>query len=110
MLVRSVGRIPLTLEEEFESLDAFMKLEKTRRLDLTPDLDEVELEKTLRAQWSGFDFATQRSYLSSKLAIFGLEAKDNVSWYGLRSDPLFLLFVMYVLIPASSPISPHYLN
>ena len=89
MLLKSVERIPLTLDEEIESLNTFLKLEKTRRLELNPGLDEMGLEKTLRAQWTGFDFATQRSYLSNKLAVFGLETRNGVSLQMLKSEALF---------------------
>ncbi|KAL5112058.1 Histone-lysine N-methyltransferase H3 lysine-36 specific [Taenia crassiceps] len=78
MLLKNVERIPLTIEEEAESLRAFLKTEKARRLTLNPDIDDSELDRILRVQWSGFDFATQRSYLSNKLAIFGLESTIDV--------------------------------
>ncbi|EUB64586.1 Histone-lysine N-methyltransferase, H3 lysine-36 and H4 lysine-20 specific [Echinococcus granulosus] len=78
MLLKNVERIPLTIEEEAESLDTFLKTEKARRLELNPNISEAELDRVLRIQWSGFDFATQRSYLSKKLAIFGLESTADV--------------------------------
>ncbi|KAL5962715.1 Histone-lysine N-methyltransferase NSD3 [Taenia solium] len=77
-LLKDVERIPLTIEEEAESLDTFLKVEKARRLAINPDIDEAELDRVLRVQWSGFDFATQRSYLSNKLAIFGLGLTADV--------------------------------
>ncbi|VDM34105.1 unnamed protein product [Hydatigera taeniaeformis] len=78
MLLKNVERIPLTIEEEAESLNTFVKTEKARCLEINPGIDETELDRVLRIQWSGFDFATQRSYLSRKLAIFGLESAADV--------------------------------
>lgn len=96
MLLKNVERIPLTIEEEAESLDTFLKTEKARRLSINPDIDEAELDKVLRVQWSGFNFATQRSYLSNKLAIFGLESAADVR--SQLSEVYTLYFILMALL------------
>uniref|UniRef100_A0A5K3EIB1 Histone-lysine N-methyltransferase n=1 Tax=Mesocestoides corti TaxID=53468 RepID=A0A5K3EIB1_MESCO len=67
--------VPLTLDEETESIETFVQVEKTRRMLLNANLNELELDNALRIQWPAFDIATKRSYLSNKLEMLNLESE-----------------------------------
>uniref|UniRef100_A0A0X3P3I7 Histone-lysine N-methyltransferase, H3 lysine-36 and H4 lysine-20 specific n=1 Tax=Schistocephalus solidus TaxID=70667 RepID=A0A0X3P3I7_SCHSO len=69
-----MDNVPLTLQEETESMETFLQVEKTKRLKNNVELDEHELDKELRLQWPGFDIQTKRSYLSNKLALLHIES------------------------------------
>ncbi len=77
-LLQMMDRVPLTLEEEEESMSAFVQSEKTRRLDINPELDEEDLDNELRIQWPALDIATKRHFLSNKLKVLNLEATYKV--------------------------------
>ncbi|KAL7063372.1 hypothetical protein AAHC03_0180 [Spirometra sp. Aus1] len=69
-----MDNVPLTLQEETESIETFLQVEKTKRLKSNAELDEKELDKELRLQWPAFDIQTKRSYLSNKLALLHIES------------------------------------
>lgn len=71
--------VPLTIEEEEESIETFLQVEKTRRLNLNPEINPDDLDKELRIQWPALDIATKRHYLSNKLEILNLESTYKAS-------------------------------
>ncbi|CAH8515867.1 unnamed protein product [Schistosoma turkestanicum] len=69
-LLELMSNVPLTIEEEAESLATFLKDEMEVRLQKNPDLDKKMLEDELRTQWPALDIAEKRRYLRDQLGIF----------------------------------------
>ncbi|KAA0189777.1 putative set domain protein, partial [Fasciolopsis buskii] len=69
-ILQLLSSVPLTLEEEAESIAAYLREEIEVRSEKNPDIDQKLLENELRAQWPSFDIPTKRSYLQDKLGIF----------------------------------------
>lgn len=69
-MLKLMSSVPLTIEEEAESLATFLREEMETRLHKHPELDSVALEEELRTQWPALDIPTKRNYLQNKLGIF----------------------------------------
>ncbi|CAH8580669.1 unnamed protein product [Heterobilharzia americana] len=69
-LIELMSNVPLTIEEEAESLATFLKDEIDVRMTMNPELDRKCLEDELRTQWPSLDIATKRKYLHDQLSIF----------------------------------------
>lgn len=69
-LLELMSNVPLTIEEEAESLSAFLREESESRISNNPDLERRVLEEELRTQWAALDIATKRKYISDQLGIF----------------------------------------
>ncbi|VDP94056.1 unnamed protein product [Echinostoma caproni] len=69
-ILQLLSNVPLTMEEEAESLAAYLREELELRSERNPEIDRKLLEEELRAQWPCFDIPTKRSYLQNKLSIF----------------------------------------
>ncbi|KAK4470584.1 hypothetical protein MN116_006125 [Schistosoma mekongi] len=69
-LLELMSNVPLTIEEEAESLATFLKEEMEIRMQKNPDLDKKTLEDELRTQWPALDIAGKRKYLRDQLGIF----------------------------------------
>nr|CAH8857463.1 unnamed protein product [Trichobilharzia regenti] len=65
-----MSTIPLTVEEEAESLANFLKDEMGVRIEISPELDRKCLEEELRTLWPTLDIPTKRRYLQDQLSIF----------------------------------------
>lgn len=65
-----MSNVPLTIEEEAESLSTFLKDELEIRMQKNPELDKKMLEDELRSQWPALDIAEKRKYLRDQLGIF----------------------------------------
>ncbi|TPP63923.1 Histone-lysine N-methyltransferase [Fasciola gigantica] len=76
-IMQLLSSVPLTLDEEAESLAAFLREEMEIRSEKNPDVDQKLLEDELRAQWPSFDIPTKRSYLQEKLGIFSSFPQDK---------------------------------
>ncbi|VEL23956.1 unnamed protein product [Protopolystoma xenopodis] len=86
-VVNIMSGIPLTIEEEAESLSTFLREELERRLSADPDLSKSVLENELRTQWTAFDIATKRQYISDKLGIFQASRKSvNLAMKKIRAN------------------------
>lgn len=69
-LLELMSNVPLTIEEEAESLSTFLKDELEIRMQKNPELDKKMLEDELRSQWPALDIAEKRKYLRDQLGIF----------------------------------------
>ncbi|KAA3678233.1 histone-lysine N-methyltransferase NSD1 [Paragonimus westermani] len=77
-MLKLMSNVPLTVEEEAESLTTFLRDELQMRVEKNPDIDRKMLEDELRTQWPAFDIPTKRSYLQNKLGIFQNPQKKNL--------------------------------
>ncbi|KAF5403862.1 PWWP domain protein [Paragonimus heterotremus] len=76
-MLKLMSNVPLTVEEEAESLTAFLRDELQSRIEKNPNIDRKMLEDELRTQWPAFDIPTKRSYLQNKLGIFQSPQSDR---------------------------------
>ncbi|KAF7256463.1 hypothetical protein EG68_06396 [Paragonimus skrjabini miyazakii] len=76
-MLKLMSNVPLTVEEEAESLTTFLRDELQMRIEKNPDIDRKMLEDELRTQWPAFDIPTKRSYLQNKLGIFQNPQSDK---------------------------------
>nr|CDS34145.1 histone lysine N methyltransferase H3 lysine 36 [Hymenolepis microstoma] len=62
--LNDVEGLPLTLEEEHESLNFFLSEEMSLRLKSQPDIDKIQLDSELRDQWNNLNISSKRSFLN----------------------------------------------
>ncbi|CAL8074345.1 unnamed protein product [Calicophoron daubneyi] len=75
-MLKLMSNVPLTLEEEAESLSTYLREEIESRTEKNPEVDRKVLEEELRTQWPSFDITTKRTYLHDKLGIFQSSANQ----------------------------------
>lgn len=57
------------MEEENESLKAFLAEETSLRLESQPDIDKTQLNYELRDQWNNLNVASKRSFLNKPASV-----------------------------------------
>ncbi|VUZ55197.1 unnamed protein product [Hymenolepis diminuta] len=67
--LNDVEGLPLTMEEENESLKAFLAEETSLRLESQPDIDKTQLNYELRDQWNNLNVASKRSFLNKPASV-----------------------------------------